>query len=308
MNGGLADKKRYPGLYRLRGGLGVREKTTRTPAVPRRAASTELAPGVNIDPGRVERAVQVERESEAARRFKGKKPTPGTESLLTKTAGVASLLGKKPTPARAALKGGEVWKGMPADKFAMIAGLLGSAIAPDTPQGRIGAAASQLGSVFYKERVAKEEAKKLEEIKKESAYYKALLDIGKEERGVLSEKEKAALLAEAKKEQFEVGEVGKEKRIRLTGEQQMERTRFLGKTQKEIAAMRGKGPSGKRYVGIPEYDPITGEEITTPSVVDIEAGTYRGLRKEFTTPEEVAQSNLSKPEKLKILRKKFGYK
>ena len=116
------DRKKYPGLYRLRETL----KSRPSPALPSPARETTTAKALTT-------------------------PKPPFIDKAS-TAGMAINIpqaGRTPSQARKTLGdwGAKKFAGdMTTDQFVSLAGALGHAVAPDTPQGRVGAVMSRLGT------------------------------------------------------------------------------------------------------------------------------------------------------------------
>ena len=198
-----ADRMRYPGLYRLRKTLRSRPRTKLpSPAIEGRTSLMDNVP----------RLAQPDRKALTT-------PRP---PFIDK-AGMAGMAintpqeGRSPSQTRKTLGGWGEKKfagDMTTDQFVSLAGALGHAIAPDTPQGRVGSVMSQFGQQeqqrrigmvegLRQERLKKEETLRLEDREAKRFRTRSLLGVGKEERGYEHARGMAATLAGAKKAEAE---------------------------------------------------------------------------------------------------------
>lgn len=166
----FTDEKRYPGLFRLRGGLRSRPRTE----LPRPEA-----------------------------RVPNRKVIPKIPPFAAKAGLSINMPQMSKTSAKARENlgwGGQKFAGnMTTDQFVTLAGGLAQAIAPNTPQGRVGGVLSQFGQQEMLRRHGMTETLRKEGLEREKFHTRSLLDVGKEERGYKQKTGEAEILAGAKK-------------------------------------------------------------------------------------------------------------
>ena len=153
----FTDEKRYPGLFSLR-------KRTKA-KLPEPGANREVVPELLSSDAKAGLSLEQIKEIEDAIR-KEHEGSSGTKARENLDWGGKKFAG-----------------GMTRDQFFTLAGGLAEAIAPKTPQGRAGGVLSKFGQQSMLSRQGMTETLRKEEVEKEKAYDKALLDIAKEERG-----------------------------------------------------------------------------------------------------------------------------
>lgn len=244
------DRKRYPGLYSLRETLRSRTK------LPSPEGGTSLMDNVPM-------RAQPDRKTLTT-------PRP---SFIDKagTAGMAINAlqeGRDPSQARKTLGDWGAKKfagGMTTDQFVSLAGALSHAIAPRTPQGRVGAVMSQFGQqeqqkrtgmaeTLRQERLKKAETLRLEDREAKRFRTKSLLGVGKEERGYEHAKGMAETLAGTKKSEAEKTQSRWEKgQARLKGQHALTQAGIERRHKINQARLREQDGAGK------------GEKDITPS-------------------------------------------
>ncbi len=336
------DRKRYPGLYRLRETLRSRPRTK----LPSPEGGTSLMDNVPMrtQPGRKVPAIKPSMIS-------------GMETV------------SQNAKARESLGGWGEKKfagGMTTDQFVSLAGALSHAIAPKTPQGRVGSVMSRLGQqeqqrrmgmaeTLRQEKLKKEETLRLEDREAKRFRTKALLDVGKEERGYEHETGKAKTLAGAKK--AEAGKVQTRHEEKETGRRtRAEKKLAEDKRQFRIRETRlgketGQGKKGitpaekwkqTKDIKVAEMNILDPELLEDPRIQaeidfvnkygdkpyfyrrtegtpgketgwfdlerDVEAIPSTIEKVDISTPEKIRDSDLSREIKMKLLQTRFGFK
>jgi hypothetical protein len=159
------DEKRYPGLFRLRGGLRSRPKTE-MPRPEARVTNRKVVPQMPPFATKAGPSMgDVPQTLKMLKSFKTGETSPNAKARETLGWGGQKFAGKMTT-----------------DQFVSLAGALGHAIAPNTPQGRVGSVMSQFGQQEMLRRRGMAEALRKEGIEREKLHTKTLIDVGAEER------------------------------------------------------------------------------------------------------------------------------
>lgn len=291
------DRERYPGLYSLRESLG-RQKT-KLPT-PRPEGHTSL-----MDNAR--RSMMVDQNIDAAKRGLQERELMNKQ-IISGLVGMAG--GRAGTPTTTVLpttgmkaSGNLGWGGkkafgdMSRDEFVSLFGALGSAVAPDTPQGRIGGVLSQFGQQSMQRRRGREETLRKEAAGRRKRLTEAELGIGKEERGRLADIEKAKTLAETQKETASALAGTREKAAgmmagaKVTAAGTLREHQKTMQTQKDVAAMARtkfaksqKGAMGKAGLTPSQQINYKQEEL---KYIDTQMKTYSDSKEGLeATPEQ----------------------
>lgn len=152
------DRKRYPGLFRLRGGLRSRSRTE-MPRPEARVPNRKVVPKIPPFATKAGLSINMPQSSKTGETL------PGAEARKTLGWGGQKFAGNMTT-----------------DQFVTLAGGLAQAISPDTPQGRVGGVLSQFGQQEMLRRRGMAETLRKEGTEREKLHTTSLLDIGAEER------------------------------------------------------------------------------------------------------------------------------
>lgn len=248
----IEDKKKYPGLYSLRGLLRNRPMARTLLPTP---ADNQVA---NIN-----------------------KALPPTQRLPEQqTAGLSKL------PLQST--GRESWGGkkfagdVTTDRFVSLAGALSQAIAPETAMGRVGGVMSQFGQQEQRRRLGKEERLREEGVERENLYLKSLFGLGKEEREYEGKKEAAETLrthqlgmAKTKREHALAlaklpGKTAGSTALARLGFQQEEKTRKRAaeKFEKQADSILHGVKKQVQDLGVPQFDKAGKRLTTMPPIIE----------------------------------------
>ena len=227
------DRKRYPGLFRLRGGLRSRSRAE-MPRPEARVPNRKVVPKIPPFATKAGLSINMPQSSKTGETL------PGAEARKTLGWGGQKFVGNMTT-----------------DQFVTLAGALGHAIAPNTPQGRVGNVLSQFGQQEMLRRRGMAETLRKEEIERERFHTKSLLGVGKEERGYGHAKGMAKTLAGTKTETARILAGAKtEAAETLAGAKTVEAGKVQARHEKKETGLRTRAEKklaeDKRQFGIRE--------------------------------------------------------